>query len=522
MRLSFLGWGACNRPRVVTYAVGVSVISVWTLLRFFTKRTIFDLVSQQVIVQQWLHGHISPAHMGQTAYVPKMLLLYAPLDILLGSPRLKLILLTLAINAATFILLGLIAERILREYHVRVGWTFYAALVWLSVIAGSVFWIQFTNSRNLEIVGGVLLLYLGLRYLRQPSRRSSILVAAFGSLLFFSDPLQVYMTALALVVYAGSLALLKREKTQHAIMLAGLLVVAYAGSKLLFVATGHWLQLSFTDTGTVIAPQLSAHWLLQNTVGSVKAIVSLLIGANDAGRLREVGNLGLLVLGLAAITYGTVRKFISYRLLLLVGSICATDVLVYVASGQAIQGATTSRYLIMTVPALLLAGSAIRLPKFTHTPALVIVGAILLFNIVMLTATLGKHWNTSFPKDAHIASVYRYIQKNPGLHVYASTDTAMALLYLKGLPATTSLPVGCLGSELVRTHFSMDQDFAQAAVSSKDTTAIIFDGTTIANTPNVCTVPAIDSQFGTPQVIDHTDDGSIVLRYTRSALRLPG
>src|SRR6185369_6875611 len=95
------------RRRLVVYTVGAGVVAIWTWLRFFTQRTVFDLVSQQVIVQQWLHGTLSPVHMGQTAYVPKMLLLYIPLDALPGSPRLKLLMLTVLINIATFVLLGL-------------------------------------------------------------------------------------------------------------------------------------------------------------------------------------------------------------------------------------------------------------------------------------------------------------------------------------------------------------------------------------------------------------------------------
>ena len=522
MQLANLRTRLCQQPRIFAYILGVCVVSVWTLLRFFTKRTIFDLVSQQVIVQQWLHGYVSTAHMGQTAYLPKMLLLYVPLEALPGSPRLKLILLTLAINATTFILLGIIIERMLREYHVRVGWAFYAALVWLSVIAGSVFWIEFADSRNLEVAGGILLLYIGLHYLKRPSKRTAILLAGFASLLFFSDPLQVYMTALALVVYAGVLALAKREKVRDVATLTGLLIVGYVVSKLLFAVTGHWLQMNFNATGNTTVPHLSALWLRQSLVGTIKATIGQFAGADDAGRLREVANIALLLLGGAAVVYGAIRKYIPYRLLLLAGCIGITDIAVYIASGQAVQGAATSRYLIMLAPALILTFASIRLPRIGYKPAAAIVGVVLCVNMLALTSALATHWNTSFPQDAHLASTYRYIQKNPGLHMYASIDTALPVLYLYSLPGNTILPLGCSNGQLVRTYYSMDQAFAANAASPNAAAVIVLDNNAITNTPNVCTVASITRQFGLPQAVTHTNDGSIVLHYRQTAIQLHG
>jgi len=506
------------RQRVIAYTAGILLVCLWTLLRFFTKRTIFDLVSQQVIVQQWLHGQVSVAHMGQTAYIPKMLLLYAPMEILPGSPRLKLTLLTLAINIATFVFIGLIAERILREFHVRIGWVFYASLVWLGAVAGSVFWIEFANSRNLEVAGGLLLLYLGIRFIRRPNAHLEWGVATLGSLLFFSDPLQVYMTAIPLVLYAGTLAVAKRCRKHTVAVLCGLLLFGFVVSKVLFALTGHWLHLSFTDTGNAAAPHLSTAWLAQSASGTVKSAVSLLAGANDAGRAREAANVGLLLLGVVGVFYGAVRRQISRRLLLLVGCVWIVDTLVYMASGQAVHGAATSRYLIMTVPALLLAFGSVRLPKIAIRPAMVTASVVVALNLTALAIALTAHWSTSFPADAHIASAYRYILNHPNTRVYASTDTAMPAQYLYRLPAERALPVGCLNGALVQTHFSMDGAFAHNATEPNTSAAIVLDESAITNTPNVCSVASIEARLGQPQSVDYTDDGSAVMYYPQSAM----
>ncbi len=521
MQLGKIEWWRA-KERVIVYTLGVGLVSIWTLLRFFTQRTIFDLVSQQVIAHQWLHNSISTAHMGQTAYVPKMLLLYTPLDVLPGSPRLKLLLLTLAINIATFVCIGLLLERLLRQYGVRIGWMFYATLLWLSVIAGSVFWIEFANSRNLEVAGGVLLLLIGIRYVERPSRKLAIGIAAFGGLLFFGDPLQVYMTGIPLILYAGSLALARKTDRRGTAILCGLIALAWVTSRLLFAATGSWLHLTFTATGAAPIPHLSAAWLEQSIVGAAKATLSLLAGAADAGRLREAANLTLLACGVLALVYAGIRKWLPHKLLLMAGFIWVINLLVYIVSGQAVQGAATSRYLIMTVPALALVLSALRVPKAAVRPAAIAVVAALMLNTVTLAGTLDTHWDTTFPADEHIASTYRYIQKHPATHVYASLDTGMAIQYYQRLSADKALPMGCLNGRLVRTYFSMDQAFSADAADARATAAIVFDNAAISNTPNICTPVSVQGQFGMPTSVDHLDDGSVVLRYPQSALQLAG
>lgn len=515
----FWNWLRARR-RLLVYILGSCVVAIWTLLRFFTKRTIFDLVSQQVIVQQWLHGTMIAAHMGQTAYIPKMLLLYVPLDTLPGSPRLKLILLTLLINIASFVLLGIMLEKTLRAFNVRTGNTLYAALLWLSTIAGSVFWIEFANSRNLEVVGGLLWAYLSIRYLQQASWQRAVGLILLGGAVFFGDPLQVYMTAAPLLVYAAALTITKRTRLASTAQVAGITIAGYLLASLLFALAGHQLHITFTDTGSASTPAVSPSWALHSLSGTAKAATSLFAGAADAGRVRELVNIGFAAVAGTAFVYSVVRCWIPRRLVLLLVCMAAVDTAVYIASGQALQGEATSRYLIMLAPAAVLALAATRIPRTARPYSLALVAALVMANVALLGNALRSNWNTSFPQDAHLESAYRYISAHPKTHLYASTDTAMPVLYLHALAADRGLPLGCASGRLVRTYFSMGADFAHDDAAPNATAAILLDGDTITNAPNTCTISSVTDQLGEPLRVDHTDDGSSVLLYHQAQLQL--
>ncbi len=503
------------------YLVGAVVVAIWTWLRFFTQRTVFDLVSQQVIVQQWLHGAVSPAHMGQTAYVPKMLLLYTPLDVLPGSPRLKLLVLTVLVNIATFVLLGLVLEKLLHEFRVHAGSAFYDVLLWLSVIAGSVFWIQFANSRNLEVVGGLFWAYLGLRLLRAPSWRLRVGLVALGGLLFFDDPLQVFMSAFPVFLYALVLVFARKQRERPVLELFGTLAAGYAVALVLFAAAGHWLHISFTDTGGVHTPSVTLTWVRDSFAGAGRAAPSLFVGGSDAGRLREVANVAVVVLGAAALAYTWLRRLVPKRFMAFLACWIAVDTVVYITSGQAVQGAATARYLIMLAPMLVLALGTVRIPRQLAYYAAAFMITVVGVNVITLSGALVSNWDTSFPKDAGAESAYRYIGHRAGLHAYGSIDTAMAMQYFHRLPAEAFLPVGCLDGKLVRTHFSMDTSFQKVQADSRATAAIILDGNSIQNTPNVCTAVTIAQQFGQPLGTDRTAAGDMVMIYPQAQLQLP-
>lgn len=504
-----------NHARLLAYLGSSLLVSMWTLLRFFTRPTIFDLVGQQVLAGQWLHGFFGGANIGVTNYIPKMLLFYMPLDALPGSPRLKLILLTLVINVATIVLLGVLLEKILREFKIRPNYVFYGALLWLAAIAGSVFWIHFTNSRNLEVVGGVFLLYLGIRYLYRPSWKLLCCLATFGSLLFFADTLQFYMTAMPLLAYAFLTTWRSKGTLKRAGLLSGAMFAGFAVSKLAFALAAQLFSVTFLVAGGGLGvPSAEAAF------STLHALAQLFSGGDDTGKLRMALNLLFIAGASALFLYSVWRRSVSRRLALLVGLVFATNCAVYLLSGQAGQG-DTARYLIMTAPAAILAIGALGagLKKQEKTPVTKILLILVALNALALGVSLAGNWNTAFPKDTHLASVSRYLAHNPWGRAYASMDTALPLTYLGDRNAP--LPLSCTADGLIKNRTFYDQAaFSRKEEWSGTVVAIILDGNAITNTPHTCSIDTITSQLGQPASSESTDDGSLVLRYAPTAFRL--
>jgi hypothetical protein len=514
--LAMISWRtwATSHIRLLAYGGGSLLIATWTILRFLTQRTIFDLVGQQVLTQQLLHGGISGAGIGITNYIPKMFILYAPMVLLPGSPRLKLAILTVIVNVATLVLLGLVLEKVLRAFGVKVGGALYIALLWLAAIAGSVFWIQFTNSRNLEVVGGLFLLYIGIRYLEHPSWKGLVVIFLFSPVLFFADTLQVYMTAAPLVLYGASIY---RDRWRQVAWLTGALLASYAVARLIFVLAAHILSIHFVqDTSKVALPSL--HTLLSGTVGAVAGAARLYSGGVDAGNIRRACNGLFLCLLVATVIYGAWRKLFPRRLVLLVTYILVINMAVYILSGQAAH-TDTERYLIMTAPAvLLLLGASQKTWQRFRTPGSVIVCLFLLVNVVFLGRAVAQGARLHFSQDAHLASVERFVAQHPRVLPYSSMDTAIPGSYLSGSDSKMPLPLGCTSTGLVKDSLFYSQSAFQKreAKNTYTSAAVILDGTAISNVPSVCSEAQIITQLGQPSATTTTDDGSIVLLYGKA------
>jgi hypothetical protein len=286
----------------------------------------------------------------------------------------------------------------------------------------------------------------------------------------------------------------------------------------------HVLHISFTASAAESLPALSLSGIVHGSVNAAKSTLVLFSGAADAGKIRELFNLLLLAFAAAAFLVAIWRKWLPRRLALLLGSVFVIDEIVYILSGQAVQ-ADTSRYLIMLAPAALVAVAAVKLPARLRTirlgtVALAAAALVLAVNFLTLGTALARSWDTSIPKDAHLESVYRYASAHPNIHIYASDDTALPISYYHNLVAGQILPVVCSASSLAKTHHSMESAFAAAEQSPERLAAIVLDGTAITNVPNICSPQTISRQFGPPLKTVRTDDGSQVLIYRQSSVRL--
>lgn len=490
--------------------LGSLFVSLWTLLRFSNTASIYDLVTQQVLAHSWLHGYSGQVPLGPTNYLLKVFFLYMPLDLLPGSPRLKLVALTLLINIVTFLLIFLAIEKILKEFGIAGRFYLGSAMVWLAMIAGSVFWIQFSNSRNLEVAGGMFLVLAGLRYLRRPTRRSVAWLAGLATILFFADSLQIYMVGLPLVAYGLVLAAVKKNSWRKAFGLIAVMATGVIAAHVTTTITAHLLNLDIGQAASGINLPLSS--LGPSLSGAGHSTLNQLNGGLDGGAIRERTNLIFLGIGLVAFLVAAWRRLVPRKLVLLVGLFLVGNEAVYIVSGQALGGGT-SRYLITLAPICALAFGALGRAFRPGRLAYGLIGILVLINASFLGRAFLQVWNPNFPVDSHLDATADYLNSHNYGYALASMDTATPLAYYGGVKQTMLFPAACLNGQLVHANAFRDTDIIGKYESGQVLVPLILDHSAIRNIPNVCDQQSVIAQFGQPTATGETSDGSTVLLY---------
>lgn len=496
-----VSYHARKYQKIILYALVTYFISIWTVLRFLTHSTIYDLVTQQLVARAWLHGNFSPITLGTTHYFFKIIFLYIPMELLPGSKRLKLIVLTVVINVITFYLLYKILAKIMHYYKIDTEYL-PVGIAWLAMIAGSAFWISFTNSRNLEVAGGV---YLVFRIVSQSDKKQSsswlIGTTLFASILFFSDTLQVYMTALPLIAY-----MLIYRKHYH-YYISAVIVAGSALSKILFLIVGRVFNITFSGNGASFGT-----W---DMLGAVKSTVILMAGSTDAGLWRVGINLLFVTSMSVVFMYLVLKKKIPVRLGVLVAVFIALNEVVYIVSGQA-HHAHTSRYLIMLIPMIVvvIAASYSHIPKFYRIVIFVI---LLTANFVFLSSRIIDSNVSNNTADAHLKAAELYLSNNHLTYAYASMDTALSLNYYNNVTDARLTALACNKPQLVKAK-SVPVD--RNKPRDNEVIPLILDANAIMNSPFVCDKNMIERQLGQPSKTDTLSDGSDVLYYPAYIFKL--
>lgn len=510
--------------RLATFVLGSMIVSAWTIFRFFTQAPSYDLLGQQVLAHQWLHGMHTASTIGSANYILKMLFIYIPLDILPGSPRLKLIIMTMLINIVTFVLICIALEMLWKHFfpHVRISKLFYLVLLWLSLLSGSVYWAQFSNSRNLEVAAGVFLIATYLLFAKRKPWHQYILLLIFTSLLFFSDPLQIYMTLLPVLLFLA-FEWFRGNRTkqtfQPLLLLIAISILGILGSRLLFALVHDLAGVQFYTTGNHLT--LTVTTILKSIKLTIKELASLYSGGAGAGFPRQLLNLGsgVVLLGMSVWVYFT--KKTSRRPLILIAVIFIVNIALYILSGQALI-AETSRYLIMTVPAFILL-TIIVLQTFNKNRYMYLfIGLVLAFNVVSLAYAASVHWDSSFKIDKHISAADLYMGNHKFPYGYASMDTAIPADYYSN-ESSKLLPLSCLPDSKVKPAdlFFDTSAFSKIVNTPAIQVPFILDHqASITNSPNVCNATQIAQQLGPWQRIDKLSDGSEALIYNANSIKV--
>jgi hypothetical protein len=502
-----------SQSRLLAMIIGSCFTGLWTLLRFFNTSSTFDLTTQQVLAHSWLHGYSGVVSLGATNYLLKVFLIYMPADLLPGSPLLKLIVVTLLINIATFLILFVVLQNILQEFKIKANGVFYGVMIWMTTIAGSLFWIEYANSRNLEVAGSMLLVWGILRLIKRPKQAHFAGLIAVSGILFFADSLTAYMVALPLIVYVMLLLILKKLVWKRLAMVAAIFSLGYLLSFGLNAVARHFLHLQVNQpptSGLSLQPAVLGH------AGklAIQSTLRQFAGGPDAGHLRQVVNLLFFGAGVVCFAVGAVRRKIPVDFSLLIVSFVIINEVIYIASGTVLQ-ADTSRYLVIIGPILVLAlGSLDYIAKKSFIPYVILV-VVVGFNGLFLGRALARYWDISFPMDGHLNSVSRYLKSHNYSYALAGMNTASPLAYYNNNMGSLLMPVACGNSMLVRADAFRDTSSFQR--SGPDVQIpIVLDGKVISNVPSICTEQMIITQLGLPLRNETTDDGSTVLVFRNS------
>ncbi len=438
-----------SNARQLTLYGGSVIVLVWTVLRHITNGINFDVVGQIGLADQWAHGLAGGAQLGVTNYLLKMPL-YALVNLLhFISPMNRLLLLAAAFNVVTYLLLFKLIEKLLQLYDVDDHSWLYLAMAWLATIYGVATWADYANSRNLETVGGILVLYLVLKYMKHDRMSTLLTLAGTASLVFFADSLQAYVCGAGACLYVALRWLRQRNRTTARTMgaIVGAIISGFIGAQLLFVLAKSWLPVSFLAL-PVSRPTLSGSTVWHSIGGTVASTLQI-FDANFLKRpfgpnvIRELLNAVVLTCLVGLVVKVAVSKNIKKYPLGLLLCVIITNWLVYMASGQALHP-ESSRYLIM-LPLLAIVFAAFAAPaNWAAYKSRLQFGwlSVIVISSVLLLGALAIHWPNRHAKDQHIYQTVAYMQRNTFAYGLASRELAVTSTYFAKGQAVV-LPLQC-------------------------------------------------------------------------------
>lgn len=505
---------------VLTLIMGSLIVSLWTFFRFFTKSINFDLVGQQLLSRQWLDGNFEGAITAPTNYILKMIFLYIPGELLDADPKLFLIIVTLVVNVLTFIGIYFILRKILKYFSINSGAIFNISMIWLATVAGSVFWIQFVNSRNIELLAGLVLLYLGLTLYRKMSTYRSLLFVTFAGLVYFADPLQLLVTSVILVVYVVLNSLIfDKTKLKQAFIIMLLITSGYLLSLVLVYVVQQFTKVDFFGVSSIAQSLAIFNNIPIVAMETIKNAIRLVSGTNELGVWRQILS-ALVVIILTALSIASIirkREYIRNRnLLLFTLLMLITPIAVYIASGQPVFKADTSRYLIVLAPALVILFSISDLKQVSrrlYCSVVIAVSTLLLVSTISLVQATLKGSERGILSTIHLEERFNYLVENNHQYGYSSMDTAIPSMYFFGRNTDkVLLPLSCEKGILRKVALFYDKNLFITYEKDDIHVPIILDGDSINNYPSTCSIDSIKQQLGDPIKID-TNNQNTVLYY---------
>ena len=489
------------KTRLALISLGSLIVAVWTVLRQITNGVNFDIVGQIGLTSQWASGFFGGSKVGATNYLLKMPLYFLVNHISFLTQMHKLLLLSLILNLATFILLFVILEKILKLYNLGNHALLYAAMLWLATISGSVFWLEYANSRNIETVGGLLLILLALKFISKQNALTLVLFIIAGSITFFADPLQLYVVGVGISVFASVYFLLFRSKQNF--LIAGAILSAttlsYAFSQALTWLTKIYLHVTFLAAPHSTVADFNLSYCVR-TLRRLGTNTLKIFGADffkqppSFNTIREVLNAAVMLAIFALAVKLIVQKRL-HKAQAMIMVIIIVNFLVYAVSGEVLQW-ETSRYLVM-VPLLTILFVALssdfggKYIKFIYVWLL-----ITSVSTLLLIGALATNWPKRYSKDAHIDSSISFLQANHFKYALSGRGEGITISYFsKG--KNLVLPMACTADHRLRpTNLFYDDAVFKSLYTYTQDVPIILPAGNIRFGLNNCKSKDVLKQFG--------------------------
>ncbi len=513
--------------RAITYSVGSFIVVIWTILRHFTDAINFDIIGQQLVAEQWANGYSELAVLGPTNYLLKIPVYMVLNGLEFIDPRQRLILVTILFNVITYVLIVFILERIYRLYHGQIAENFYLLCIWLATIFGAIFWLNYPNSRNLEIAGGLALVYVVLRYDKYRKSVLLLYVSLLGGLVFFMDPLQAYMIGapLSLALIVTGIASKKKQNIKPALFISGAIAGAFVVSKLLFMVSSKLLPVDFLILNSPdrnYGISLIAVSVKNTVVNTLKIFdAEFFISPYDANTVREFLNfLVLVVITIAIVRFfiraGNKRSVNTVSVVILLTIIFSY--LVYVMSGQA-SADNTARYLIMipllTLVLLAVEGEGAFIPEAfrVRTRGLLII--TIAISTLLLSGGVLVNYPNRYSKEESISSVIDYLEDGEHSLALSTREVSMPVTYITDW-SRIALPIICNSAEVKESYLFFDKASFRLIEEVEDVVPVIVAG----SGPNQCTEAQIIEAFGRPVQSENINGVGKALFYNSQSIEL--
>jgi|GEM_PF-793693 len=515
------------RARIISLLGGTTVVMLWTLIRHITNGVNFDVVGQIGLAQQWANGLMTGSQLGTTSYLLKMPFYFVVNRLTFISPMNRILILALLFNVATFVLLFVCFEKILKLYEVKRRSWFYLAMAWLATIAGGTFWMDYANSRNLETVGGIILLYLTLKFFKLSRMTTWLGLLVAASIVFFADPLQLYVCGVGIILFAIFRMVVKRQKANAIASLAviGATIFGYIAAKGLFSLAGKLFHVAF-----LTAPSARPKLTVANILPTVRGLVASTFREFDAGFLkrpigintiREFLN-AVVLLALVFIILRSIRRKPRPLALGVIATMVVINYFVYIASGQVLQW-ETGRYLVM-VPLFVILLIGIRSDVLTQKYARKLQYAwavIIIVSGIMLLGALAVSWPNRYAKDTHIVTTLSFLRQHNFKYALSSRGVGITTTYFSD-GKTTVLPMACGANHtLYPTNLFYDNTAFKGLYSYGQDVPIILPAGGINFGKYTCSEADIAAQFGVPKNRYTIPGIGVAVVYDSGSLHVP-